>query len=165
MRVLALGCLLLVSFEACSLFRQTTKTKEEESTSARTDTGLRIISERERKAFSNMLTFKRDSGSRNYTVQVWPLGNFTFSPERGFEGQAEKVLITGQDRQVRSSSNLVKTQELSRGKTTGELKQSTERNAKSSINKTESSPSWKWIIGITVLVCLILIWRFKPSLF
>jgi len=41
------------------------------------------------------LVAEDDSLHQSWDIQLWPKGKFTFSPDRGFEGEAEQVLIKG----------------------------------------------------------------------
>jgi hypothetical protein len=48
-----------------------------------------------------------DSSRHDYTMMLWPKGNFKFTVNNGFEGEAEKVILIGKHtkQQILKTSN------------------------------------------------------------
>lgn len=166
MRCKNILCFLICSCFGCSMFQQIHKTKNEELAASSSHTDLSITSDSELDLSTKVLTFKKDSANHDYTVQVWPQGNFTFSPEHGFVGQAQKIEITGSKRHVAASSDLLSVSQKGKEKTQTDMKQNAQSSLKSVDVTTATSPSWKWIIiGTAGLLSILLIWRFRVSIF
>ena len=89
-------CLLVVLFfYSCGIMndKHTTKTLSELTDETKLD--LAMKAETELKDNSLKMIVRDDSLNKDWNIQLWPKGKFTFSPQNGFEGEAEKVLING----------------------------------------------------------------------
>jgi hypothetical protein len=107
---------------------------------------------------------RKDSLKEVYTVEVWPEGKFSYSPESGFQGEASRVVVHG--------SHEKGSQMLSRQLMRTDVSGITERMLQSRhkaerVDKASNVRKvfgWKMIIGICALVCILIVftmgWRF-----
>ncbi|MCD0487909.1 hypothetical protein LPB86_06695 [Pedobacter sp. MC2016-14] len=108
--------------------------------------------------------WKLDSLNSTTTVQIWPKGKFKFSQEFGFEGEAEKVLLTGT---LQKSATGLKLKDSTGSTQIGIKSEFSEkkeaRAANKSTVKTERPAFWL-LIGLAVLVlAAVLIYKFLKS--
>ena len=97
---------------------------------------------------SESLYVASDSSAYDYNLEIWPKGRFSYSPEKGFEGEAEKVKIS----KTGATETLLK-KELAEVTQEAVLKKSDrlENNLlKSNYTAEEKTTvlSWKWVTGI-----------------
>lgn len=154
-------CLLLTS---CTLLKNLTKTRQEETESTRMDTEVQSLSEVNRDLKSTSVSFHRDSGNLKYMVELWPKGNFVFSPQSGFKGEASKILISGSASNVSLGGSLMDRHDQGQEKAKTVLKKKIDNKAKNVVAKTNRSVSWKWIIAVIVTLTIFLLGRFRLKL-
>lgn len=96
---------------------------------------------------SGSVSFHRDSSDFGYSLQIWPRGTFSYSPEDGFSGEADKVLVTGKGKSGSVSTGLTNILERDKGKIRQNLKQHTKNVRDEKQKSKKTSPSWKWVIA------------------
>ena len=83
-------------------------------------------------------------------VWLWPKGNFTFSPTKGFEGEAESIVVKGKQahqktlnitNELKQDSTIIKTNYQ-------HLKQQSKRVEKTKLN---FGHSWAWFLLVPIL--------------
>jgi hypothetical protein len=87
---------LIVLLPACGGMRNVERKQESMRLSRDSSVHLQHMEIQAEQKVENMVTLRRDSMNNNYSVQIWPKGKFSYSAEHGFEGTAEKILITGE---------------------------------------------------------------------
>lgn len=154
--------LLMTLFCRCNLFKNvsTDISKYHQSSIQKTD--LQLQKDKEWMSKSGNVTFYKDTGNSSYAIQIWPKGMFSFSPEKGFSGTADKVVIEGQVLSGSASSDLSTSKEQSKSKVKVAISQEDRRSADNKEKLKQSSPSWKWVIaGLVSMVgiCCYIYWR------
>ena len=96
--------------------------------------------------------FLTDSSHSDFTVWLWPKGNFTFSPTKGFNGEAERIVVKGKQTHQKT---LNITNELKQDSTVikanyQHLKQQSAIAEKTKLN---FGPSWAWLLLVPIF-CL-----------
>lgn len=152
------GVILIILFlPCCNLLKNTRSTVENDSHFYKSEADLKLQEEQDLLNKSGSVMLGSVTDSSNFEVQVWPKGQFTWSEESGFKGEAEKILIKGnaKSRAEKMSSSSSETHDQRKMETLHHT-QSKERLAQRTKVKT-SSLSWKGmllLISAFVLVCL-----------
>ena len=98
-------CLLVVLFfYNCGIMNDKHTTKALSELTDETKMDLVLKAETELKDNSLKMIVRDDSLNKDWNIQLWPKGKFTFSPQNGFEGEADKVLINGRSSQRNRST-------------------------------------------------------------
>lgn len=84
---------LLIS--GCNLLKNNSKTTDEQNLSLTHQSSLNTKDQKDWAKNSSSLLFYKDSAQRDYVVQLWPKGNFSYSAEKGFNGEADSLFIQG----------------------------------------------------------------------
>ena len=119
-------------------------------------TDLQLSEQSHSSAESQSILLTDDSSGYDYSLEIWPKGIFSFSQEKGFIGEAEKVLLIGTRVQT-SMMQLEHNQELQeeRVNNSGLTKAASETSSLEQAAKA-STPFWKWmiILGLVLLVVI-----------
>ncbi len=99
-----------------------------------------------------------DSSHNEFTLQLWPKGRFTFSVAKGFEGEAEKIVINGKHtnqkllavkQETKRDSTLLKTNYYN----------TKENNTIVKKNKLNFGNNWTWMLVIPGFYILYLLYK------
>ena len=108
---------------------------------------------------------ERDSLGIEFMVEIWPRGPFNYSPYKGFEGTAQKIIYYGKADQVSSALHKedVQVQKELNIDLKSELKQETAQKQVHSVKDVErkAGAGWKWMLAGLIAGLLILIWITK----
>jgi hypothetical protein len=153
-----LGLLIL---QACSLFQKTTKNSSIATLKDKEEIRMDDQSKATYQQEGRSLILRNDSLDSYSQTEIWPKGRFDLSPEKGFSGQAEKVLIRRKGKfgsRIMEKKEEVKQQmEVSR-QVQSQLK--TKDFSQKDMEK-KRSPFSGWYL-LLLLILLIFIWyRFK----
>ena len=91
--------------------------------------------------------FLVDSSDNHFTLQLWPRGKFTFSVAKGFEGEAEKIIIKSKQ----TSQKLFTTKEESQLDSTrveARYSQTKETSTLVKKNTLRFGYNWAWLLLI-----------------
>lgn len=162
-KIKVISCLVLINcLMGCGLQQRTSTTnKEKKEYSKTSDVSLSEMEQVLLEAQS--LTLFTDSTHQDYQVQLWPKGPFTYSASTGFEGEAEKVVISGDIKGLKkgTGSSMLKTNASSQAEL--ESKTSAKLNMdKSEVIKKAAPSAWFVFAALLLLAVLILYFlRFK----
>lgn len=152
-------CLILFTgiISGCGMFRNTVKTTDLSRQEAVAKTKFNIQEEQENLKKTMNVVVDKDSSGLVYQFMVWPKGRFSFTAEKGFEGEADSVKLIGNSWSLGNHLESVGVEEQQKIEllTTGEQlikNKSIEEN-----KNTKSSPSYTWIIGGLIALCLVLL--------
>lgn len=152
------GLVLLLS--ACGGIRNVEKHGEHTKSSSDSSLSVLQVQVQQKAKALEQLTVKTDSTKRSYIIQIWPKGKFSYSAEHGFEGMADKILISGKFKQAQQllSTNSLKESQSQFAEQRFELeKHSDLEKKKTAINK---AVSWKTVLGYALIAfCLIALVR------
>jgi hypothetical protein len=98
--------LLLLSLSSCGTFRNFANRADKEHTESSISNSVNTSTRNDSQASSTAVLTFRDSVSSDYLIQLWPKGVFTYSQDKGFAGEAERVLIRGKTQQSGSGNKL-----------------------------------------------------------
>ena len=82
-------------FCSCGVLNDKHVSRNLSDSSFETATDLKSKTVTDKTDHSIRLVAKDDSLHQSWDIQLWPKGKFAFSPDGGFEGEAEKVMIKG----------------------------------------------------------------------
>lgn len=145
----------------CSMFKRTTKTIDEAVTHINDEssesTELESI-----KQSSGKETFSiRDSLGNNYTIQLWPRGQFYFYSGGDFSGEFDSIRMTGKEKRLTlsNSSNQVNANESEKIKTDSHHQQKL-KTARSAVTKIRAPDSKVVLMSSVVLIIIFCLYKF-----
>lgn len=143
---------------SCGLLQHTTTTTTKDDQEFLSKADLSTAASRQWNLESQSLTFYTDSTQQNYAVQLWPKGQFTYSPLNGFVGEAEKVIVSGHVQGVKTGggSTVSKADESSHMEL--KLKTVEEAKAQQTAVVKKTVPSAWWVFGCLMLLAAISIY-------
>jgi len=104
---------------------------------------------------TDSFTFYNDSASRNYEVRLWPKGSFTYSPENGFTGEADRISISGHSADLKKGGEQKRAQKAEQSALDVHTIKQQKVNEEHVQKIKETSISWKWVVVITILLVAI----------
>ena len=145
--------ILLVTVTGCGMLRDTSKTAEADHQLLQRSSDLKVESAHEQiKKGSSVLLFS-DSSNQDYTLQVWPKGRFSYSASSGFEGEAEKVLVSGKLKQSGYGSVMSGLEETSKSQTKFSREKQSKMASGRKLTVSKKTVSLKWVIvGVVALL-------------
>jgi hypothetical protein len=143
---------------ACGLVQRSTKARENTSlqTAQLQEANAASLLEASKTSASQELHFEDSSGS--YELEIWPKGKFSFQPGQGFETEAEKVRIKGQ--QSRLAGNVKQHSEVATQKQSESTQARAEQQqvARRQRSTQERNPAWG--MALILLAVLLIFERF-----
>jgi len=152
--IVATLALSLTIIQGCGLFKGTTKTTEKLNVVATEDSTLKVSEKKTLTSALNGVFLHKDSSSTDYSVLIYPKGSFSITSDGSFSGEAEKIQISGKNRDFGSSATQMNLQVLDKG--TRDAAANTSKRSTTSLKEALSTSSW-WSWQLTVLVTLLLI--------
>jgi len=163
-RVNALLCLSL-TIQSCGLMKKTENTKMQSSSLLDISNHSKSTHALQTNTKSLHMIFEKDSVQQAYQVQLWPKGKFTFSAAHGFEGEAERIIISG-ELQQHSKHRELSTSEQQNKEHQQTEKQVTKTQKESEKNeKKSSSADFRWVIMGIILLVFGGIWLYRRFVF
>lgn len=159
MRVYIILILIYGLLFGCGVWQNRSKLTSESSDLHAVKASLSTLTHKDSASNTQVLTFFKDSADQNYWVQLWPRGKFTFSNDKGFVGEAEKVIMQGNVRGVKTGAGLTISQNKSSEATRTDLKIVEQLKLKDKDVLKKSSPSAIWLIGLAVVIGVVLIYN------
>jgi hypothetical protein len=149
----------LFSF-GCSLLNSSKVITEQSKQIHESNTDLTFSEKKDMTRKSTDFVLYSDSMHRDYRIQFWPKGVFTFSAEKGFIGEADSILISGRNRDRFSYSGMTRFEETDVGKVEGKFKQRAQVVSNQQAKIKTGSVSWLWVFAglFAAVICL---WRYK----
>lgn len=154
-------CCLLMGWSGCGLLKQTVKTVDATRQDSTLKTEVNLKDERELVKKSLSLTTKRDAAGATYQLLLWPKGKFTFSAEKGFEGEADSIRLNGEDWAFENHSEILSTDDQQKAQLAVEGKQELKTKSVQEKTSIKSYADYKLIIGLTVMLFVLLFWFLK----
>ncbi|SEA51790.1 hypothetical protein [Pedobacter hartonius] len=155
MRTSLYGLPLVILSSGCSLFKNTSTAIENSHQLSSTEKELKVIQQKDWLSKSEGVAFYQDTGSRNYAIQIWPKGNFTFSPGAGFSGEAEKILVEGNIKKATLAAGMYNIEQQDKGKAESRVSEKKKQISDEHLKSKRSLPSWKWMLtGVAMLAVL-----------
>lgn len=160
---LAAGCLigLFITLHGCGLLNKTDKRTEQSKSSSDHLEQSKTTMEDDSSGKSLQMAFEKDDVQSAYAVQLWPKGVFKFSAENGFEGEAERIVISGQLKEQRNRTKLAANEQQHKGKQETVEEKITQKKNTSTQETRETKFDFRWaILGILFLIIsCILVYR------
>jgi len=139
-------------FQSCGFLQNITKRKTKDVAKERTNTAVTQIGSLSAVKTSEGFIFRRDSADKVYTIQFWPKGIFNFSAEKGFVGEAEKVVVNAyimEGAEVKERKHL---KDSVSGNWNNSFDQSREKQSIQKNSIIEKSVSWKLVLARIALL-------------
>jgi hypothetical protein len=149
--IVVMACLLTLTMN-CNLFKNTASNLNNTHELSSADTKLKLTEQRDWLSRSAKITLHHDSSNLDYMLQIWPKGMFSFTPQQGFTGEAERILLTGKSRSGSASSEISTALQQDKGKTSGQLSTSKKHVAGAKLKTKSTAPSWKWIVALLAIM-------------
>jgi len=146
-----------IGIYGCSLLKRNSSQSSNAAYRGEEQTSLHELSERDSTSEVLTMQYERDSLQETYTVQLWPKGSFSFSAADGFEGEAERILITGNRQQMQQYGGIQHSAVRKQEKKTTDLDQQKKVSAVQKAQRKTSNPDYRVLIGLIIL--LIIAWR------
>ncbi|MEJ5961355.1 hypothetical protein [Pedobacter immunditicola] len=154
-RPLTFFCSMLL-LQACGLFKNHSQSTSSNQTKMENFTDLQLSAQSHSSAESQRILLTDDSLGYDYSLEIWPKGIFSFSQEKGFIGEANKVLLSGTGSHI-SMMQLQQNEELQVATANNSgLTQAVSETTSLDEAEKASTPSWKWVIvlGLVLLVVI-----------
>jgi len=155
-------CIALIAFVyGCGLMQTRTRNRSKDYTLEQRELDLKVSADLEKNGSFNMLHRSKDSLSSTYRILLWPKGSFTFSPEMGFVGEAEKIEMSGTLEQLKAYSAMVNNQTKEKVKVTATLNEEGKKVAEQKNVVVSSAYSLKWLIAGIVFIGAAVFWIYR----
>ena len=140
-------------FQSCGFLQNITKRKTKDVAKERTNTAATQVGSLSAVKTSDGFILRKDSADKVYTIQFWPKGIFSFSTEKGFVGEAEKVVVNAYIKEGAEVKERKHLKDSVSGNWNNSFDQSQEKQSIQNNNTIEKSVSWKWVLaGIVLLI-------------
>lgn len=149
----------LFSF-GCSLLKSSKVITEQSKQVHKSNTDLAFSEKKDVTRKSTDFVLYSDAMHRDYRIQFWPKGVFTFSAEKGFIGEADSVSISGRNRDRFTYSGMARFEERNVGKAEGKFKQRAQVVSNQQAKIKTGSVSWL-LVFTGLLAAGIWLWRYK----
>jgi hypothetical protein len=147
---IALTIAILTSCQLLSKEKLTSKTQSQKEE-------LQLVQQRNTLSQKNDLVLI-DSSHNDFTMILWPKGNFKFSVANGFEGEAERIIIKGKQTEQKT---LNLKQEKKQDSTQYKANYTNEKESSTTIKKNKLSVGFNWGWIVALLVFFVLIWFYR----
>ena len=87
---------LMLFLQACALFKNTKKESQSESSTVEKEVAASSTLLLDSSVVEKLEWKNEETEAANQHIVIWPRGKFSFSPGRGFEGEADRIAIQGE---------------------------------------------------------------------
>jgi len=141
---------------SCGMMQHATTTTDKSTEQFSSTADLSRSSLMDKTDETQSLTFYTDSTNQSYAVQLWPRGPFKYSASTGFEGEAEKVLISGKVAGLKKGNSTTDFKSKQTGHAELKLETASKGKASQTAVIKNVTPSPWWILGgLTLLGALL----------
>lgn len=156
-----IACWLVIGWSGCGMLRQTVKTVDASRQDSTVKTQVKVKDEQETVKQTWSLTTGKDSAGAIYHLSVWPKGRFTFSAEKGFEGEADSVQLSGENWAFENHSEILRTEEQQKTQSAMEGKQELKTKSVQENSIVKNFADYKLIIGAIIFFFLLFFLFFR----
>lgn len=155
MKVLKSGiyCLTAAAALACNTVKNRELSTAQQAKQLQMKELTKYLKGHEDQAEQKSIFLEHDSSAMAFTIEIWPSGPFNFSPYKGFEGTAQKIIYHGKAaRHAATYLNQEKKEsakhtEMSSSNTT--LEESSQSKHLNETLEVKRSTAWKWWLIIS----------------
>ncbi len=144
---------LAIALSSCNILRKNKQTLQKQSFKEQ----FELVEQRNSKSQKREMMLI-DSNHSDFTMLLWPKGKFTFSIAKGFEGEAEKLMVVAKKNQVKTI-NLKN--EMKQDSVLSKLTHSYEKENSTLVQKKKLSVGYKWGWLILISVVYLCYWFYK----
>jgi hypothetical protein len=144
----------------CGAFRDLNKEKRIIRTSSDSSLTYMALEKQGSREVREAVVLRRDSSEADYTLEVWPRGKFSYSPEMGFEGEALKVIISGSQKKTSEMVERQLVQEASSRVYDQRLQSQHNSKGVEKTGQVRKTVGWKMIAGFLALGCTLIVIAF-----
>jgi len=153
--------LISLVFMSCGMMKQTKKTSDQSNQRYGNNTEIKSTLNDDHSLKSVNMVYQKDSSQTAWQIQLWPKGRFVFSAGKGFEGEAEKILITGLHRSESSLEGLNTSDEERKLAIKSDVKQKIKAESSAKKEVVSASLSWKWIVILLFIASAMIFWLLR----
>ena len=149
-------CWLVLGCSGCGLLKQTAKTTALSRQDSTLKTQFKAKDAQEVVKQTLSLTVNSDSAGTIYSMLLWPKGRFTFSTEKGFEGEADSMKLTGANWAFENHSEILSTGDQQKTESEVAGKQEVKVKSVQENSTIKNFANYKLIIGAIAFIFLIM---------
>ncbi len=142
----------LALLQSCSLLKNTKTETEKNQQSAKSSDQRKLDASRKATTDQRVFEWKLDRSGNQSILQIWPKGQFSFSADKGFEGEAEKIQLISKSQK---SGSVLKLKD-SLANTTEQINKESALKAINQQQNTKTvkteTPAFWLIIGLVLMV-------------
>ena len=148
-----IGVFGILFLTGCGLVKKV-KNKSAQQLAAKQEFNFTQKAQSETNTARQRFLLERDSAGIEFLVEIWPRGPFNFSPYKGFEGTAQKIIYFGKaaERSTTLLQEQLKSGHRDSSGIVASVKQEVKLEKKLENSKVERSVSWKWVLFFGVLL-------------
>lgn len=139
----------------CGLFKNTGTDRENSHQLLSAERELKTLEQKDWLDKSGSINLYRDSSNLNYTIQIWPKGAFNFSQNKGFSGEAEKILVQGSAKVGSLATAIYSSEQRDKATISKTVAKKSKQVSDEHLKVKQSSPSWKWVLAGSLTVALL----------
>jgi len=149
---------LMLALSGCALFKDTASQKEKTNQVLEENSRIQSREQKDWLSKSASLEFSRRTDSTELFIQIWPRGIFTYSPDQGFIGEADQVVVARKQNGTTTKSLKASDEIQDRGtiQINEEHKKKDERQKLSEAKQT--SVSWKWVLSFSIIFVFVIVY-------
>ena len=141
--------------------KQTKKVSDQSNQRYENSTEIKSTRKDDHTLESVNMIYQKDSSQAAWQIQLWPKGRFMFSADKGFEGEAQKILITGLHQSGSSLEERNTSREERKLAVESGVKQKVKVESAAKKEVVSASLSWKWIVILLFIAAAVIIWLWK----
>jgi len=143
---------MILLLSSCGLMKNTNVETQKSRELLSQEGSLDLLDKRNLKSNSKAFSFSKATGSLDYNVQIWPKGNISFSPDKGFSGEAEKIEVKGMAKGSRMATAVLTAEQTDKSERQVSIALKDKHILQQKAIVKKSSPSWKWPLAGLILL-------------
>jgi len=153
--------LIVLLIYSCNLLKNVATDKSLNRSNSKSSSERSLSSGFDRERDIDFFSSRKDSGNQQYQVTLWPKGQFSFSQDSGFRGEADRIDITGTASSLRTATTAMKGEE--KLKVQEELTTLNQQNLaeEQSHKQKNTSVSWKLLLMVVLGILALQFWLYK----
>lgn len=152
---------MLLLLYGCRWLKQTTKTTNTAQQELKLKTEVTDLTANEVETKALEMDVGTAANGAEYVLHLWPKGKFSFSAEKGFEGEADSLKMESNDWEFENHSKITDTDVLEKNQQTKVLKQDEKLVTKQKETVNMSFADYKLVLCALILLFFGVIWILK----
>jgi hypothetical protein len=145
---------IIALLQGCALLTGVNKQQVKDQLTMKAELAVQERTMAKAQALTLAVQDRRDSTVAIAELEIWPRGVFSFSSERGFEGEAERVLWHGQNMALKSQQEkLWHKADVEQSKVL-QVDQAQQQQLQQQVKGSQTSWKGIWVLGVILLLAL-----------